>query len=180
MRVRKLVLVAVLCCMAIGTSAVAFRAPGSLDQIHASRPLLEGAQIDAKSFGMVERACQNCHSDQTRWPWYSRVPLASWLISRDVMRARERFNLSRWNEYSSAEKQAILSAIGTAVRSIAMPPGRYTMLHPDGRLSPQDREHLYQWTRRERFRNRFEDFPTPTDKDNPQPVDSRFIWDRRF
>jgi len=151
MRFGKTLRAAALGLLAMGVGATAFRAehagrPGP------QRPLLGGAQIDPQSLAIVERACQNCHSERTEWPWYSRVPPASWMVHRDVEKARERFNLSKWEGYSADEQKATLSAIGAAVRTGAMPPGRYTLLHPSGKLTPAEREELYRWTRSERSR----------------------------
>jgi len=158
----------------IAASALAFRPPGKVDPHRISSPLLDGAQIDAETLDIVERACQNCHSERTHWPWYSHIPPASWLLHRDVAHARDRFNLSRWEGYTPVEKQALLSAIGAAARTSVMPPRRYTFLHPQSKLSGPEREHLYRWTRSERLRLR-----NPDDR-IPRSGDNRYLWDRRF
>ena len=174
MRLSNIQVATALLAAAIAASALAFRPQGNVDPHRISSPLLGGAQIDAEIFGIVERACQNCHSERTRWPWYSYIPPASWLLHRDVAHARDRFNLSRWEGYTPVEKQAILSAIGAAARTGVMPPRRYTFLHPESKLSGPEREHLYRWTRSERLRLR--------DFDGMPPIsgDTRFLWDHRF
>jgi hypothetical protein len=153
-RQSRLLLATVLGVAAIATSALAIRPSAKADAGRIDRHLFDGAQIDAKTLGIVERACQNCHSDVTQWPWYSYLPPGSWLIHRDVARARDRFNLSRWESYPVLEKQALLSAIGAAARTGVMPPSRYTFLHPKSVLSQAEREGLYRWTRAERSRLR--------------------------
>jgi hypothetical protein len=173
MRRSKVLLAAMLGGLAIGVSALAHRTPDNPDGRRIS-PFLAGAQIDPETLGIVERACQNCHSERTQWPWYSHVPPVSWLIHRDVDRARDRLNLTQWGWYSSLERQALLSAIGAAARTGVMPPRRYTFLHPEGDLSRSERERLYGWTRAERLRLR--DFDDPA----PMSGDTRFLWDRRF
>jgi hypothetical protein len=45
----------------------------------------------------VDRACGNCHSNQTTWPWYSRISPVSWLVASDVQRGRRHLNFSEWN-----------------------------------------------------------------------------------
>jgi hypothetical protein len=60
--------------------------------------VLRDAQIDPETLALFERACQNCHSERTEWPWYSHVAPMSWLIALDVQQARQHMNLSRWQE----------------------------------------------------------------------------------
>ncbi len=114
-------------------------------------PLLTGAKaIDPATLHLLERSCQNCHSEKTVWPWYGRIAPGSWLLERDVMLARERFNLSRWDSYTPEQRAAFLSAIGAAVRTGEMPPARYLLMHPGASLSTEERLQIYDWTRLER------------------------------
>ena len=112
--------------------------------------ILQGAHIDPATLGIIQRSCQNCHSEQTEWPWYSRIAPGSWLLERDVSQARSRFNLSRWTGYTPEQQASILSAIGVAARTGVMPPSRYTLLHPDARLSSEERQEIYAWSKAER------------------------------
>jgi Haem-binding domain len=125
-----------------GTAAT----PGSHEAI------FQGAQVGPEMLAIFERACQNCHSERTEWPWYSHVAPMSWLIARDVQQARSQMNLSRWQDYSSDDRLTLLSAIGSAVRNREMPLPRYTLLHSEARLTGQERQQIYQWTRTERRR----------------------------
>jgi len=142
--------------IAVGVAAVV-AAGGSL--IHPFGPtavsgtneaIFAGAQIDPETLGVVQRACQNCHSQNTEWPWYSHVAPVSWLLARDVQQARLHMNLSQWQNYSTDERLRLLSAIGSAVRNREMPPRRYLLVHPEARLSDGERQQIYRWTRNER------------------------------
>ena len=99
-----------------------------------------GAQIDPDTLGIVQRACQNCHSQNTEWPWYSHVAPVSWLLARDVQQARLHMNLSQWQHYSTDKRLQFLSAIGSAARNREMPPRRYLLVHPEARLSDGERQ----------------------------------------
>jgi hypothetical protein len=110
------------------------------------------AQIDPESLAIAQRACQNCHSQNTEWPWYSHIAPVSWLLAHDVQEARSHMNLSQWQDYSSDDRLRLLSAMGSAVRNSEMPPQRYVLLHPEARLSERDRQEIYRWTRSERRR----------------------------
>ena len=125
---------------------------GPVKAVRSDKPLLAGANLDIGVLALVERSCQNCHSERTEWPWYSYVAPISLLVESDVGRARGRMNLSRWDEYTIDKQQELLGRLAGAIRSREMPPPRYTLMHPDTKLSPMERDQLYQWTRAERRR----------------------------
>jgi hypothetical protein len=125
---------------------------GTLMSAGSSPGILRDAQIDPQTLALVQRACQNCHSQQTVWPWYSHVAPASWLLARDVQQARMHMNLSRWQDYSPDDRLRLLSEIGSAVRNREMPVQRYLLVHPDARLTDAERRQIYRWTRTERNR----------------------------
>jgi len=145
--------------VAVGGSMIhpfgAPRAAGS------SQNILREAQIDPETLVIIQRACQNCHSQQTVWPWYSHLAPISWLLARDVQQARLHMNLSRWQDYSIDDQVRLLSAIGSAVRNREMPVQRYLLLHPEARLTDAERQQIYRWTRTER--NRLRRRSTPFD-----------------
>jgi len=118
----------------------------------ANHPILRDAHIDPATLAILRRACQNCHSQQTEWPWYSHIAPVSWLIARDVQQARSHMNLSQWQNYSADDRLQLLSAIGSAVRNRKMPVQRYVLLHPEARLTDSERQQIYRWTRAERSR----------------------------
>jgi hypothetical protein len=86
---------------------------------------------------LTVRACYDCHSNETTWPWYSYVAPTSWLIQRDVDQGRREVNYSEWDR---PQREARESA--ETVQRGTMPPWYYTLLHPAARLSPSEREAL--------------------------------------
>ena len=117
-----------------------------------SKPLLAGAPVDPAVMQIVERSCQSCHSEKTDWPWYSYVAPMSWLIEKDVNQARSHMNLSHWDEYTIEKQQEILAELSSVVRNKQMPLPRYTMLHPEAKLSDSEIDQIYRWARGERTR----------------------------
>jgi hypothetical protein len=115
-------------------------------------PLLTSAVVDGETLRILERSCQNCHSQNTDWPWYSYLAPVSWLIENDVHQARSHMNLSGWGQYSLNEKQELLAELAAAVRSRQMPPPRYTLMHRGAKLSEPELQQIYQWARGERRR----------------------------
>jgi len=116
-----------------------------------TEPALVG-DADPAVESILQRSCQDCHSERTHWPWYAHIPPASSLVQHDVSVARSHMNLSHWDQYDSDEKQQLLKQIRAVVRSRMMPPGRYLLMHPDARLSDEEARRLEQWAKDERHR----------------------------
>jgi cytochrome c len=116
------------------------------------KPLMSSAQIGRPVLDVLQRSCQNCHSERTTWPAYSHLAPISWLIERDVQDGRSHWNMSKWEQYSIEEREHILSQIGPMARNRKMPLPQYLLLHPEAKLSDADAELLYQWSRQERKR----------------------------
>ena len=80
--------------IAVGATAIAalggslIHPLGSPSDSKGNQTILRGAQIDPETLAILKRACQNCHSQRTEWPWYSHVAPMSWLVARDVQQAR--------------------------------------------------------------------------------------------
>jgi mono/diheme cytochrome c family protein len=83
------------------------------------------------------RACKDCHSNQTRWPWYSSLAPSSWLVQRDVEEGRAHFNISEWGREENHGDEA-----AKLVREGEMPPWFYLPAHPEARLSDSERRAL--------------------------------------
>lgn len=96
---------------------------------------------------ILERACYDCHSNRTRWPWYSRVAPVSWLVARDVQRGRREVNFSEWPSFDFEEQEHLLSDIAKAVDRRKMPLPIYLLMHPEARLGVADRRRLVAWAR---------------------------------
>lgn len=93
----------------------------------------------------LERACYDCHSNETRWPWYSRVAPLSWFIVHDVTLGRKEVNFSEWGRYGPATRRRKLQWIGRALGEENMPPWSYRLLHPGIRLTEADKAALEKW-----------------------------------
>jgi hypothetical protein len=94
---------------------------------------------------VLKRACYDCHSNETVWPWYSRVAPASWLLAWDVHEGRSELNFSTWNRYSAKEQSEIVWESWEEVEEGEMPPWFYISLHPDASLSAEDWAVLREW-----------------------------------
>lgn len=136
----------------VAVPSALFHPFGAMKAQRSERPLLLDASFDPQVVKILERSCQNCHSEKTAWPWYSYVPPMSWMIESDVARGRGHLNLSRWNGYRPERQQEILSEMSSLVRNRVMPLPRYLLLHPEARMSEAEVNYLYQWAKGERHR----------------------------
>jgi hypothetical protein len=100
----------------------------------------------------LRRACFDCHSEATRWPWYATLPLASRVIERDVTEARGQLNLSRWTEYNALDRADMLDKMCELSSRHTMPPWQYRLMHAGARLSSAEVSALCAWTRDEAAR----------------------------
>ncbi len=94
---------------------------------------------------VLERACRDCHSNQTVWPWYSHIPPMSFAIRQDVDAGRAKFDFSPWASGSAKPTQNELREICDAVSDGSMPPRGYRMMHSEARLAPADVDALCGW-----------------------------------
>ena len=88
---------------------------------------------------VLDRACRDCHSNATVWPWYTQVAPVSWLMASGVRKGRKAVNFSEWVAYPPELQRTLLVASCRDVSTDKMP-GPYTLLHPEMRLSAQDVE----------------------------------------
>ena len=101
---------------------------------------------------LLIRACFDCHSDQTRWPWYSTLNPAGWIIADDVQQGRRDLNFSRWAEMDRARALSRLQDICELLTREQMPPALYRLAHAGARLNPQETAAVCAWTQEERAR----------------------------
>ena len=87
---------------------------------------------------VINRACRDCHSNETSWPWYSNVAPVSWLIVHDVEEGRRAVNFSAWGAYPPDHRSKLLKDACKEVSEGEMPMSAYTFLHPEARLSAAD------------------------------------------
>jgi mono/diheme cytochrome c family protein len=95
--------------------------------------------------GIVHKACYDCHSHETRWPWYAYVAPVSWLVHHDVEHAREHLNFSRWGAYDAKEQGELFEEIAEEVEKREMPLQIYVSLHSEARLTSAERRTLIDW-----------------------------------
>ena len=94
---------------------------------------------------VLVRACGNCHSNHTDWPWYSHVAPASWWIAQHVREGREKLDFSDWERYSAGQKRDKLDSMCGLISTGRMPPWLYTRMHPETKL--EDKKAVCAWVK---------------------------------
>jgi hypothetical protein len=94
---------------------------------------------------ILRKACYDCHSHETRWPWYAYVAPVSWYVHHDVEHGREHLNFSAWNRYDAKEQRELFEEIDEEVSERSMPLPIYVSLHAEARLTNAERRALTDW-----------------------------------
>jgi hypothetical protein len=117
-----------------------------------SQALQAHTEVSPQVAAILDRSCGDCHSNKTRWPWYSNVAPVSWFVIDHVDHGRSHLNFSDWGRLNQSEAQEMLSQICKEVKSGNMPMSSYTPLHPGSKLSAEDIKMLCDWTSAEQAR----------------------------
>jgi hypothetical protein len=103
-------------------------------------PVVAEPQWDSpQTRALAQRACFDCHSNETVWPWYSRIAPPSWLVVLDTIRGRNHLNFSEWGSGRSGR------GMGESAEQIQrgeMPPAIYLTMHPNAALSAAEKQQL--------------------------------------
>jgi hypothetical protein len=106
---------------------------------HTNPPVIAEPHWDSpKTRALFMRACGDCHSHETKWPWYSNIAPVSWSIYHHVKEGREHFNVSVWGHQKKNEGEDAAKE----VREGEMPLKSYLLAHPEARLSKSEKAAL--------------------------------------
>ena len=94
---------------------------------------------------VLRRSCFDCHSNETRWPWYARVAPISWLLHRDVVEGRRHLIFSEWDKVPPDKRAKRIAGCWRQVQRGDMPLWFYLPLHPAAKLSSDDKALLEKW-----------------------------------
>lgn len=89
---------------------------------------------------VLRDACYDCHSNNTRYPWYSKVQPVGWYLQNHINKAKEDLNFSEFGNYSDRRQNSKINGIINQVRDDEMPLPAYTLMHRDARLSEEDKK----------------------------------------
>jgi hypothetical protein len=136
-------------CLVVGIQLI--RPARTNPSVNQSHTLEAAVFVPPQVDSILQRACNDCHSDLTRWPWYSNVAPISWFVIDHVDEGRRHVNFSDWlrpstkspAEYTRERFQAMCKQVQT----YDMPLTSYLLLHRAATLSQADIDTICQWTR---------------------------------
>jgi hypothetical protein len=91
---------------------------------------------------LAQRACFDCHSNETTWPWYSNIAPVSWLVYRDVVEGRQYLNFTEWSTQLNNSRMG--DELSEKINSGEMPPFFYLWMHSTARLNDAEKQQLIQ------------------------------------
>jgi|SRR5262244_1837651 len=117
-----------------------------------SQTIFARTQMTPQVAAILNRACNDCHSNKTVWPWYTNVAPISWWLTNHVTDGRRNLNYSEWGKLPADRQDRKLRQICDEVEDGNMPLSSYVPMHPQARLSEEDNKTLCDWTAAERER----------------------------
>lgn len=95
--------------------------------------------------GLLKNACYDCHSNHTRYPWYTYIQPVGWWIQRHITKGREELNFSEIGRWKAEDQADLLRHSAKMLHKEVMPLGSYLKMHPEARLSPEQKAQLVDW-----------------------------------
>ncbi len=123
--------------------------PLSNPPVDPARTVESQLEIPAPMKSLLDRACRDCHSNETRWPWYGYIAPAKWLLAKDVAKARSIMNFSDWTENAGKKLEMAAGMLAASCSDVTvgrMPKPEYAFLHTEARLSAEDKKAFCTWS----------------------------------
>jgi hypothetical protein len=116
------------------------------------RTMRANTQMTPEVEAILRRSCNDCHSSETVWPWYSNVSPVSWFLKSHIDEGRGQLSFSEWATYPKRKRERKLHEMCEQVEAGEMPLKSYLPLHPSARLSDEDKRRICEWTKQEEDR----------------------------
>lgn len=101
--------------------------------------------VPADVQNILKTSCYDCHSNNTRYPWYANIQPLGWLLTNHIKKGKAELNLDEFGNYTKRRKSSKLKSIANSVKDKSMPLASYTLLHKDAVLSDKNKEQLISW-----------------------------------
>lgn len=101
--------------------------------------------VPADVQGLLKNACYDCHSNNTRYPWYMNMQPVAWLMSQHISEGKKELNFDEFKSYTSRRQLSKLKSIAGSVKDGSMPLSSYTLMHREARLSDKEKELIIDW-----------------------------------
>jgi len=137
----------------VAVIAAQFYRPDTLTAPIVQAETLEATtQVPENVAGVLKRSCNDCHTNQTNYPWYSNITPVNWLLADHIDEGRRELNLSVWNTYDAKKKRHKFDEICDQVIGGEMPHNQYLWMHGDAKLSNNEKRMLCDWAQAEKLK----------------------------
>lgn len=126
-----------------------FRPDFANPPVNQAETLESSTAVPENVLAIINRSCKDCHSNETIYPWYSKIQPSAWFLADHIEVGRKEMNFSVWNTYETLRKRRKLDEICEQVKSRAMPLPSYLWIHWGAKLSGDEINILCEWTNRE-------------------------------
>lgn len=103
----------------------------------------------AQMANLIKAACYDCHSDEVKYPWYTNVAPLSYWIKGHIDNGRKKLNFSVWGDYKASKQEHKLEECVEFVEETKMPLASYNIMHPEARMSDEERADMVAWFKRD-------------------------------
>lgn len=117
-----------------------------------SEDISNNLQMEPQVAALLDRACKDCHSDRTEWPWYTRVDIVRREMEKDVVEGRSVMNFSEWSIHAGRKPAIAASMLAAACADLQvgrMPPPKYLLIHTHAKVSSDDVKMFCEWSSKE-------------------------------
>ena len=109
------------------------------------KSIINSSLVTEPILEQLRKSCFDCHSNQVRFPWYSKLAPSSWFLADHISEGKSHLNFSEWEDYSNREKIGLLEEIKDEVESGNMPLKSYLLIHRDSKLNSEEISSLLTW-----------------------------------
>ena len=114
-------------------------------EIVPEKDFLQLTQAPPEIASIMTTSCYDCHSNQTKYPWYSQIAPVSWFLKKHINEGRKHVNFSTWTDYTTDKQISKKEKIIEEVEEMGMPIKSYTIIHADAKLTDASRQALISW-----------------------------------
>ena len=108
--------------------------------------LIKHFNVPTNVAGILKTSCYDCHSNNTRYPWYTNIQPAGWLLANHIKDGKEELNFSEFANNSQRKQLSKLKATQNSIKDGSMPLSSYTLIHSNAKLSKESRALILIWT----------------------------------
>ena len=125
----------------------AFRPARNSGELHGPQSLAVAHHVPARVEAILQKACYDCHSNRTRYPWYANIQPGGWWMQHHVNEGKQSLNFSEWISYKQEDMPHILEELQEEVVEGGMPLPSYLWIHEDAKLSAAEKSALLAWAK---------------------------------